>query len=217
MTLAPPPATAEAPGAGLPPLLLPPALLLSHEQFALVCDANPEAVLELAADGHLIAMTPTGGDTGRRNSRLIARLQTWADQQGGWEVFDSSTGFRLADGSVLSPDAAVVRLERWQALSPEQRRSFPPLCPDLVIEMASPSDEGPRGETALRRKMATYLANGARLGWLLFPEQQAVEIWRAPADPGSAATPERLEPATLLEDRELLPGLRLALAELWAV
>jgi Uma2 family endonuclease len=100
MTLAPPPATAEAPGAGLPPLLLPPALRLSHEQFALVCDANPEAVLELAADGHLIAMTPTGGDTGRRNSRLIARLQTWADQQGGWEVFDSSTGFRLADGSV---------------------------------------------------------------------------------------------------------------------
>ena len=207
MTLAPPPGTAEAPGAGLPPLLLPPDLRLSHEQFALVCDANPEAVLELAADGHLIAMTPTGGDTGHRNSRLIARLQTWADQQGGWEVFDSSTGFRLADGSVLSP---------------EQRRSFPPLCPDLVIELASPtgaspSDEGPRGETALRRKMATYLANGARLGWLLFPEQQAVEIWRAPADPGSAATPERLEPATLLEDRELLPGLRLALAELWAV
>jgi Uma2 family endonuclease len=132
-------------------------------------------------------------------------------------VFDSSGGFRLADGSVLSPDAAVVRLERWQALSLEQRRGFPPLCPDLVIEMASPSDEGPRGEAALRRKMATYLVNGARLGWLLFPEHKAVEIWRAPADPGSAATPERLEPATLLEDRELLPGLRLDLAELWAV
>jgi Uma2 family endonuclease len=221
MTLAPPaataPATTEAPGAGLPPLLLPPDLRLSQEQFARVCEANPEAVLELAADGQLLAITPTGGDTGRRNSRLIARLQSWADQQGGWEVFDSSTGFRLADGSVFSPDAAVVRLERWQALSPEQRRGFPPLCPDLVIELASPSDEGPRGEAALRCKMAAYLANGARLGWLLFPEQQAVEIWRAPADPGSAATPERLEPATLLEDGLLLPGLRLELAELWAV
>ena len=217
MTLAPPPATAATPGAGLPPLLLPPDLRLSPEQFAQVCDANPEAVLELAADGQLIAMTPTGGDTGRRNSRLIARLQTWADQQGGWEVFDSSTGFRLADGSVLSPDAAVVRLERWQALSPEQRRSFPPLCPDLVIELASPSDDGPRGETALRRKMATYLANGARLGWLLFPEQQAVEIWRAVPDAPTPEAPKRLEPATLLEDGELLPGLRLELAELWAV
>ena len=221
MTLAPPaataPATTEAPGAGLPPLLLPPDLRLSPEQFVLVCDANPEAVLELAADGQLIAMTPTGGDTGRRNSRLIARLQSWADQQGGWEVFDSSTGFRLVDGSVLSPDASAVRLERWQALSPEQRRGFPPLCPDLVIELASPSDDGPRGEAALRRKMAAYLANGAQLGWLLFPEQLAVEIWRPPADPGSAATPERVEPATLLQGGELLPGLRLELTELWAV
>ena len=182
-----------------------------------MCEANPEAVLELAADGQLIAMTPTGGDTGRRNSRLIARLQSWADQQGGWEVFDSSTGFRLADGSVLSPDASAVRLERWQALSPEQRRGFPPLCPDLVIELASPSDEGPRGATALRRKMGTYLANGSRLGWLLFPEQQAVEIWRTPADPGSAAPPERLEAASVLEGGELLPGLRLELAEIWGV
>ena len=140
-------------------------LRLSPEQFALVCEANPEAVLELAADGQLIAMTPTGGDTGRRNSRLIARLQSWADQRGGWEVFDSSTGFLLSDGSVLSPDAAVVKLERWQALTPEQRRGFPPLCPDLVIELASPSDDGPRGATALRRKLAAYLTNGARLGW----------------------------------------------------
>ena len=217
MTLAPPPATFEAPGAGLPPLLLPPDLRLSPEQFARVCEANPEAVLELAADGQLIAMTPTGGDTSARNSLLITRLQIWALAQGDWKVFDSSGGFRLADGSVLSPDAAVVWLERWQALSPEQRRGFPPLCPDLVIELVSASDEGPRGEAALRRKMATYLANGARLGWLLFPEHKAVEIWRAPADPGSAASPERLEPATLLEDRELLPGLRLDLAELWAV
>ena len=107
--------------------------------------------------------------------------------------------------------------KRLQALSPEQRRGFPPLCPDLVIELASPSDEGPRGETALRRKLTTYLANGARLGWVLFPEQQAVEIWRAQADPGSAATPERLEAASVLDGGELLPGLRLELAELWAV
>lgn len=218
MTLAPPPAephTTWAPTAEMPPLLLPADLRLSPEQFAQVCDANPEAVLELTADGQLIAMTPTGGDTSARNSLLITRLQIWALAQGGWVVFDSSGGFRLPDGSVLSPDASAVRLERWEALSPEQRRGFPPLCPDLVIELASPSDEGPRGATALRRKMAAYLANGAELGWLLFPEQQAVEIWRAPAEPTSVATHERLEPATLLEEGELLPGLRLNLAELW--
>jgi Uma2 family endonuclease len=210
MTLAPPPAAA-----GLTPLLLPPKLRLSPEQFALVCEANPEAVLELAADGQLITMTPTGGDTSSRNSLLVARLQIWALAQGGWKVFDSSGGFRLPDGSVLSPDASAVRLERWQALSPEQRRGFPPLCPDLVIELVSPSDQGPRGETALRRKMAAYLTNGARLGWLLFPEQRAVEIWRASADPAAPEQPERLEQALVLEGGEALPGLRLELAELW--
>jgi Uma2 family endonuclease len=165
MTLAPPaPAAPQAPATDLEPLLLPPGLKLTPEQFALVCEANPEAVLELAADGQLIAMTPTGGETGRRNTRLLFRLQAWAEPRGGWEVFDSSTGFRLADGSVLSPDADVVRLERWQALTPEQRRGFPPLCPDLTVELVSPSDEGPRGSEALQRKMAAYLANGAQLG-----------------------------------------------------
>ena len=216
MTLAPPASAApQAPATGLEPLVLPPGLQLSPEQFALVCEANPEAVLELAADGQLIAMTPTGGDTSARNNLLSARLQVWALSRGGWKVFDSSGGFRLADSSVLSPDAAVVRLERWQALTPEQRRGFPPLCPDLVVELVSPSDEGPRGSKALRRKMASYLANGAQLGWLLFPEQRAVEIWQPGADPAAPVVMERIEPADVLEGGEWLPGLRLELAEIW--
>jgi Uma2 family endonuclease len=86
----------------MPPLLLPPDLRLSPEQFAQVCDANPEAVLELTADGQLIAMTPTGGDTSARKSLLITQLQIWAVAQGGWIVFDSSGGFRFPDGSVLT-------------------------------------------------------------------------------------------------------------------
>jgi Uma2 family endonuclease len=133
------------------------------------------------------------------------------------KLFDSSTGFRLADGSVLSPDLAAVTLERWQALSPEQRRGFPPLCPDLVIELASPSDSGPRGAEALRRKMAAYQANGAQLGWLLFPEQRAVEIWRAASEAEAAELPQRLENATRLEGGDVLPGLVLELQEIWEV
>jgi Uma2 family endonuclease len=199
----------------LPHLVLPPDLRLTPEQFALVCEANPEAVLELAADGQLIAMTPTGGSTGRRNTRLSFQLERWARTQVGWEVFDSSTGFRLPDGSVLSPDAAMVRAERWQGLTPEQRRGFPPMCPDLVVELVSASDEGPRGAEALRRKMAAYLANGAQLGWLLFPEQKAVEIWQAEGE-GPVSGPRRLEPASRLEGGTLFPGLMLELEEIWA-
>lgn len=91
-------------------------------------------------------------------------------------------GFRLPVGSVLSPDASLVRLDRWQALTPEQRRGFALLCPDLVVELASPSDEDPRRFSALRSKIATYRANSARLGWLLIPHQQAVEVWFASGD-----------------------------------
>ena len=207
MTIAPPVALADA----LAPLQLPADLCLSPEQFAAVCAANPEAVLELDAAGHLIHMTPTGGETGARNSRLLMRLLAWADQIGGWQLFDSSTGFRLPDGSVLSPDASLLRLERWQALTPEQRRSFPPLCPDVVVELASPSDQGPRSLNALRRKMVAYQANGAQLGWLLIPEEQAVEIWPV------ASEQHRIEAATLLDGGQLLPGLRIELQDIWQV
>ena len=195
-----------------PPLQLPPELRLSPEQFALVCQANPDAVLELSASGHLISMTPTGGDTSARNSALIFALQAYARRSGCWKAFDSSGGFRLPDGSVLSPDASLVRIERWQELSPEQRRGFPPLCPDLVVELASPSDQGPRGITALRRKMASYISNGAQLGWLLLPEQQSVEIWRAAP---ASSEPERVEQASHLEAGQLLPGFCLELTEIW--
>jgi Uma2 family endonuclease len=103
--------------------------------------------------------------------------------------------------------------DRWQTLSPEQRRSFPPLCPDLVIELASPSDEGPRGVTALRRKMEQYQANGARLGWLLLPQERAVEIWRG----GQQGMAERLENASRVDGSDLAEGLELDLEEIWAV
>ncbi|MFM7551179.1 MAG: Uma2 family endonuclease, partial [Cyanobacteriota bacterium] len=86
-----------------PPLQLPADLQLTPEQFARVCAANPEAVLELSADGQLITMTPTGSETGSRNSRLVMRLQLWADLAGGWKVFDSSTGLRCRMGRCSAP------------------------------------------------------------------------------------------------------------------
>ena len=183
MALAPSHATAQ-PGELEPaPLRLPRDVRLTPEQFERVCQANPEAVLELA-----VQRTPEP-----------------------LRIFDSSTGFRLPDGSVLSPDASLVREERWQAPTPERRRGFPPLCPDLVVELAGSSEEGPRGVSDLRRKIDTYQANGARLGWLLLPEEQAVEIWRG-GQPGMA---ERQENASRLDGGVLAEGFALELEEIW--
>jgi Uma2 family endonuclease len=218
MTLAsnPAPLSSAQAAPATAPLLLPEQLQLTLKQFVLVCAANPDAVLELDAQGHLISMTPTGGETGSQNGTLFFQLKRYAIDEGSWKVFDSSTGFRLPDGSVLSPDASLVRLERWQALSSEQRRGFPPLCPDLVVELASPSDEGPRGVSALRRKMAGYQANYAQLGWLLLPQEQAVEVWPGRQFPkGPLPEPQRLEGITELDGGMVLPGLRLDLEEIW--
>jgi Uma2 family endonuclease len=193
-------------------LTLPRTLTLTPAQFAEVCAANPEAVLELDADGTLIEMTPTGGSTSARNSALLFQLQAWARTSGDWIVFDSSGGFRLPDGSVRSPDASVVRLDRWRALSEAERDGFPPLCPDLVVELASPSDQ----PEALRRKMASYITNGARLGWLLLPRPRTVEVWRADASTSEARLTE-LSKASQLEAGAEFPGLVMNLEEIWAV
>jgi Uma2 family endonuclease len=192
-------------------LTLPRSLTLTPAQFAEVCAANPEAVLELDALGQLIEITPTGGATGARNTCLLAQLQVWARSCGTYKVFDSSTGFLLPDGSVRSPDASVVRLERWQALSEVEREGFPPLCPDLVVELASPSDQ----PEVLRQKLASYITNGARLGWLLLPRRRTVEVWSA--DPSSqAARFSVLAAASELQAAAEFAGLVIDLEEIWA-
>jgi len=218
--LPPKPPVPEASELGLPEALTLPTsvcagLRFTPEQFEGLCQANPEAELELAADGSLILMTPTGSETGGRNGALNGLLWQALRSCGlPLKLFDSSTGFRLPDGSVLSPDASLVALDRWQALSPEERRGFAPLCPDLVVELASPSDEGPRGLMALRRKMAAYQRNGAQLGWLLIPQERAVEVWGPLVD----STPElrRIEAATSLDGAPAFPGLVIELEEVWA-
>lgn len=183
------------------------ALRLTPAQFAELCGANPEAVLELEPDGRLVTMTPTGGTTGVRNGTLVSLL--WLavrEARLPVKVFDSSTGFLLPDGSVRSPDAAVVALDRWNKLTEPEQRAFPPLCPDLVVELLSESDRLPD----LRRKMAAYQANGATLGWLLIPDSRTVEVWPASGEP------RRLVNSASLSAEPVLAGLAIDLAELWA-
>lgn len=195
------------------PMALTASLRLTPEEFAAVCTANPDAVLELAADGSLIPMTPTGSETGARSGELFFQIKAWARAHGGWLAFDSSTGFRLPDNSVLSPDASLVAEERWRDLTAAERRGFAPLCPDLVVELASPCDEGPRGLSALRRKMDAYERNGAQLGWLLIPQERAVEVW-GPLEGGKRVL--RIEAATRLEGAAQFAGLAIDLEPIWA-
>ena len=178
---------------------------LTSEQFYQLCAENPDLKLERNANGELIAMSPTGGETGKHNSRLNLRVGSWNEQTELGEVFDSSTGFTLPNKADRSPDASWVEKSRWEALTPEQREKFIPLCPDFVIELVSPSDSLKKTQD----KMQEYIENGCRLGWLINRKKREVEIYR----PGRDV--EILQSPQTLSGEDVLPGFVLNLAKIW--
>ncbi|MEO0935537.1 MAG: Uma2 family endonuclease [Cyanobacteria bacterium J06641_2] len=155
-------------------LNLEPIINLSDEQFYQLCAVNRDLSLELNATGELIIVPPVGGESGNQEADLITDLNIWNRQAGLGKVFSSSTIFKLPNGAKRSPDAAWVKLERWEGLSLEERKKFPPLAPDFVIELRSESDR----LKSLQDKMQEYLQNGVRLGWLVNPQDKQVEIYR---------------------------------------
>jgi Uma2 family endonuclease len=180
-------------------------LKLSEENFAQLAAANRDVRLELTSNGELIILPPTGGETGNQNFEVYIDLGIWNRQNGLGKAFDSSTGFRLPNGAIRSPDVAWISLERWESLTQEQRKKFLPLCPDFALELLSESDE----LQVTQLKMQEYLDNGLRLGWLIAPKTQTVEIYR-PNQPT-----ETLQSPLTLSGEEVLPGFILDLQTIW--
>jgi Uma2 family endonuclease len=186
-------------------LTIPPAMRLDDDQLFAFCTANRDLRIERNADGDLEITPPTGAEPGHHNAELALDFGIWARQDGRGVVFDSSTGFLLPNGAMRSPDLAWILRERLAQLSAEQKRSFLPLVPDLVVELASPSDDPDN----LHAKLREWRDNGARLGWLIRPDQR--EVWRYGAD----TEPQRLDAPTTIGDPALLPGLALPLTGIW--
>jgi len=174
---------------------------VSDEDFVRLCQANPDLRLERSAGGELIIMAPVGTEGGGRNAKLTTRLGVWAEADGSGDYFDSSTGFTLPDGGTKSPDASWVRKERWNALTPEQKKTFAPICPDFAVELCSPSDK----REVVQEKMREYMSQGLRLGWLIDPGDGTVEVHR-PDRPV-----ETLHRPATLSGEDVLPGFVLDL------
>jgi Uma2 family endonuclease len=187
---------------------LPPKLALgipmTDDQFWQLCQNHPDLRFERTAQGELIIMSPTGGITGNRNSGLNYQLYGWNQKTKLGKAFDSSTGFKLPNGADRSPDASWITIDRWDSLTLDQQTRFVPLCPDFVVELRSPSDS----LAEVQAKMQEYLENGARLGWLIDPQRQVVEIYR----PGQAV--EICHAPGSLSGEAVLPGFVLDLAEI---
>jgi len=185
---------------------LSPPFELTDDAFYQLCRNNPDVKFERTATGELVVMSPVGGEGGKREADLIFELVGWNRQAKLGVVFSSSAGFKLPNGADRAPDAAWVKQERWDALSPEQQRKFPPIAPDFVIELRSESDD----LETLRAKMREYMDNGVPLGWLINPKDKQVEIYR------QGQSGELLDAPESLSDGVILPGFSLELNRIFS-
>lgn len=181
-------------------------LELTDERFEQICHSNEDLRFERSHKGELIVMPPTGSETGRQNSSLTGQLWLWNRTNRLGRSFDSSAGFTLPNGAIRSPDASWIKQERWDALSQAQKRKFAPICPDFVVEICSPSDR----LADVQSKIQEYLDHGTRLGWLIVPETQQVEVYRPNRDVEILSNP------VSLSGEDVLPGFELDLSDIWA-
>jgi Uma2 family endonuclease len=186
-------------------LRLPPTVRLSEDEYFELCQINRELWIERTADGRLEILPLVGGLTGMRNADITMQLCNWAKDDGTGTAVGPSVGFRLPNTAVRSPDAAWVPQSRLARLSRKEWQQFPPLCPDFVLELRSNWDS----LSVLQAKMEEYLANGARLGWLLDPRSRRVYVYR----PGVPV--ERLDNPRTIAGDPVLPGFVLDLREIW--
>jgi Uma2 family endonuclease len=178
---------------------------MTDEQFFELCQNNRELRFERNANGELIIMPPTGGETGNRNGRITQQLMNWTDADGTGIAFDSSTCFKLPNGADRSPDASWIKLERWDTLTDEEKQKFPPICPDFVIELLSPSDS----LKTTQEKMREYMDNGVRLGILINRKSRQVEIYR------QGKEVEVLDSPATVSGEDVLKGFVLNLGMIW--
>ncbi|MGL5794039.1 MAG: Uma2 family endonuclease [Waterburya sp.] len=170
---------------------------ISDRDFERLCADNPETKFETTKEGKLIVMSPTGSLTGQKNADLIYQVQAWNRQTKLGEVFDSSTGFKLSNGAVRSPDVSWIAIKRWNSLDAQQQQKFAPIDPDFVIELMSPTDD----LDELQQKMTEYMSCGVKLGWLINRTDKQVEIYRVGQKKEISNNPQSLS------GEELMPGL----------
>jgi Uma2 family endonuclease len=181
-----------------------PLTLRLNESFEEFVTLNPDLVVEQNANGEIVIMSPTGGESSERNAELTFQLRAWSKQFGG-VTFDSSVIFCLPDGSKRSPDASWISSERWLALPLEHRKKYPPISPEFVIELRSESDR----LKDLQEKMRFYMDNGVRLGWLIDRLTNRVHMYQ------QGIPVEILESPESVSNQELLPEFTLDLMPIW--
>jgi Uma2 family endonuclease len=179
---------------------------MTDDEYFQFCAHNPELRVERTSEGDIVIMPPAGFESGHRNNELSRQLGNWALNDRRGQAFDSNTEYLLPNGAAYAPDASWVLQSRLDKLTRDEKRKFPRLCPDFVIELMSPSDRLSKAKA----KMREWIENGAQLGWLLDPDRRTVYIYRPHHEPDQLINPERLA------GEGPVAGFVLVLAGIWA-
>lgn len=178
---------------------------MTADEFWNFCAQNRKLRAELTKDGDVIIMPPTGFETSDRNLEILLQLGAWAKRDKTGKATESNAGFILPNGATYAPDAAWTSSERLAKFTKKEKEKFLALCPDFVIELRSSSDS----LKELKAKMAEYVENGARLGWLINPKEKEVYIYRANGKIEILQNPQTVSGEDILREFEL------DLTEIW--
>jgi len=148
--------------------------IMDNDRLYRFCVYNHEIKIERSSEGEIIVLSPTGGESSRKNTTISYYLKSYQRKFKTGIAFDSSGGFILPNKAMRSPDASWIARDRWENLTPEEKRKFPPLCPDFIIELLSESDD----LAQTKKKMTEWMDNGCKLGWLIDPFQRKVYIYK---------------------------------------
>jgi Uma2 family endonuclease len=181
-------------------------LLLDDDQYFAFCMANPDLRIERTARGEIVILAPCGGEAAYQATELACQLLEWSNRDGRGKSF-GCTEFILPTRAALSPDAAWVSNQRLSVLSREQKRKFPPLQPEFIVQMMSPNDR----LRVAQAKMEEWRHGGVELGWLIQPDEQSMYVYRA-GQPGC----EKHTGITHLSGEGSVAGFELDLTEIWA-
>jgi Uma2 family endonuclease len=151
----------------------------------------------------MLLMSPTGSNSGFVSGILYSQVLDWSLHRGNGRAYPPDVGFRLLDGSILSPDVAWVSRAQLASGRREERDGFLPLCPEFIIEVKSPSDT----LGYLRKKCRRWLAAGAKAVLLVDPEKRNSEIFLPDGTHAPSADGQRDIPG--------FEGLTLNLAAAW--
>ncbi len=172
---------------------------LTERQFENLCKNHRDVKFELNKKGDLLIMPPTNPEAGWKNSDLTTDVNNWSRKDKTGIVFDSSTMFTLPNGAKRSPDVSWMTKKKYDGLSDDEKKTFSKIVPDFVIELRSPTDN----LKPIQNKMAEYVENGVKLGWLIDPNEKQVHVYRANGEIEILDNPETVSGEDVLKGFEL--------------